>query len=159
MSRKPSAKKVIDTVPPVGDVKKKKAGADSVSLVKDVVAKKDIKAEPVAEKAPRKPTVSATSRPAKKAQASKVPAVEIEKPAKKDKKRASAKTTIVRECFFTFPEVDYIKVSDLKKRAQTAGCGAKKSEVLRAGLKVLSSMSDADFLDVIRSVVNSRSDK
>lgn len=159
MSRKPSSKKDIDPVQPIIVAKKKNTKAEAVSLVKDVVAKKGTKAELATEKTPQTQTDSAAPKPAKKAQASKAPAVETEKTAKKDKKRASAKTTIVRECFFTFPEVDYIKVSDLKKRAQTAGCGAKKSEILRAGLTVLSSMSDADFLDVIRSVVNSRTDK
>ena len=53
---------------------------------------------------------------------------------------------------FTMPENDYAQFAELKKRCLQAGLHAKKSELLRAGLMVLSKMSDANLLKAMKQV-------
>ena len=68
-----------------------------------------------------------------------VEAVEVE--AKTDvKKIKSAKVKVVRDSF-SFPEQDYLKISELKKTCLAAGIHVKKGEILRAGLHLLSQLS------------------
>jgi hypothetical protein len=43
---------------------------------------------------------------------------------------------------FTIPKPEYTVLDELKQRAAQLGAPAKKSEVLRAGIKVLAAMSD-----------------
>ncbi len=59
---------------------------------------------------------------------------------KSEKKHHKGK--IVRDSF-TIPENEYIVLAALKKRCLAAGVAVKKSELLRAGLKALSDMSQA----------------
>lgn len=44
---------------------------------------------------------------------------------------------------FTMPKEEYAQIAALKKRLDALGKPAKKSELLRAGLKLLSGLSDA----------------
>lgn len=44
---------------------------------------------------------------------------------------------------FTMPKDEYAQIAELKKRLERAGQPAKKSELLRAGLALLSKMDDA----------------
>ncbi|WP_446811343.1 hypothetical protein ACH50O_07210 [Methylomonas sp. 2BW1-5-20] len=60
------------------------------------------------------------------------------------KKRKSGKTKVIRDSF-SFPESDYRKISELKKACLSAGMHVKKSEVLRAGLYLLTQL-DAEAL-------------
>lgn len=46
---------------------------------------------------------------------------------------------------FTMPKEEYAQIAALKKRLETLGKPAKKSELLRAGLKLLSSLSDTEL--------------
>ena len=91
-------------------------------------------------KAPRK-AVTAVKRPAAKAvakaatQAPPTVSPEIAKP---------KKPKLVRDGF-TFPESDYALFAQLKKRALQLGLEVKKSELLRGGLRVLSSLDDTNF--------------
>lgn len=80
-------------------------------------AKKAVK--PVVKSAVRKP-VNTTPEPAAK------------KPEKK------SKVKIVRN--FSMPQAEYRKIADIKEACLKAGLQVKKSEVLRAGLKVLGKM-------------------
>lgn len=56
------------------------------------------------------------------------------------KKRKVSKTKVIRDSF-SFPEHDYRKISELKKTCLAAGIHIKKSEVLRAGLYLLTQLS------------------
>ncbi|MDR3412668.1 MAG: hypothetical protein P4L87_17280 [Formivibrio sp.] len=121
-------------------------------------------AKPVASKAvaPKatiaKPTAKSTPRTVKPAKAippvvvSEIPAV-AEKPAVeiKAKKQTPKKPKLVRDSF-TFPESDYALLAELKQRALGAGHEVKKSELLRAGLKVLASMTESNLLTALSEV-------
>ena len=54
------------------------------------------------------------------------------------------KPKLVRDSF-TIPKSEYAVLESLKQRAAKAGALAKKSEILRAGIKALSAMDDAAF--------------
>lgn len=66
-------------------------------------------------------------------------------------KPGSRKAKLVRDSF-TFPEQDYALFAQLKTRALSAGREVKKSELLRAGLATLASMTERSFLRVIDAV-------
>jgi len=60
---------------------------------------------------------------------------------------------------FAMPKNEYHALSDLKLRSARLGMPAKKSEILRAGVAVLSKMSDTGFaaaLDAIPSLKTGR---
>ncbi len=68
------------------------------------------------------------------------------------------KVKLVRDSF-AMPKNEYLALSDLKLRSARLGLPAKKSEILRAGVAMLSKMSDAGFaaaLDVIPSLKTGR---
>ena len=70
-----------------------------------------------------------------------VEAVEVEIEEKTDiKKIKSAKVKVIRDSF-SFPEQDYLKISELKKTCLAAGIHVKKGEILRAGLHLLTQLS------------------
>ncbi len=56
------------------------------------------------------------------------------------KKSKIAKTKVIRDSF-SFPEQDYLKISELKKTCLAAGIHVKKSEILRAGLHLLTQLN------------------
>jgi len=114
-----------------------------------------------------KPLVKATSRPANKP-ASKAIAKAAAKPATKPVVKsaepaaslAQAKTAaeqklkkpkLVRDSF-TFPKDEYQAIATLKQRALSLQHSTKKSEILRAGLKLMSSLNDKAFLAALTSV-------
>jgi hypothetical protein len=90
---------------------------------------------------PRKPAAKKTA-PAPKAAAEEAAA----KPAKKPKKekKAEGKVKVVRDSF-TMPQADYDLIGTLKHKALQAGIHAKKSELLRAGLQLLSGLGAAQL--------------
>ncbi len=53
---------------------------------------------------------------------------------------------------FTFPESDYALFALLKKRALAGGCEIKKSELIRAGLILLNTLSDAALIDALNKI-------
>src|SRR5258708_23847385 len=55
------------------------------------------------------------------------------------------KPKLVRDSF-TIPKAEYTVLGALKQRAVQLGQQSKKSELLRAGVKALSAMADAEFL-------------
>ena len=68
------------------------------------------------------------------------------------------KIKLVRDSF-TIPKIEYLTLSNLKLRSARLGAPAKKSEILRAGIAVLSKMSDTEFtaaLDAIPSLKTGR---
>lgn len=72
---------------------------------------------------------------------------------KKDsgKKIKPTKTKAIRDSF-TFPEHDYRKISEIKKTCLAAGIHVKKSEVLRAGLYLLSQLSLDELKQAVENV-------
>ncbi len=61
------------------------------------------------------------------------------------------KPKLVRDSF-TIPKTEYAVIDDLKARSARLGQPAKKSEVLRAGIKLLSGLTDAALLAALGQV-------
>ena len=129
-------------------------------------------AKAAAAKPVEKPPVKAPTKPAEAKPIAKAPAKAVAKPAPKvkpaDPKPAAAKpvqkavpapakpekgksSRVIRDSF-TFPEADYQKISALKKDCLAMGINAKKSEILRAGLHMLASLSKAKLKETISKV-------
>jgi hypothetical protein len=53
---------------------------------------------------------------------------------------------------FTMPKAEYSVFDELKQRAGKLSSAAKKSELIRAGIKALAAMSDAAFLTALKAV-------
>ena len=87
---------------------------------------------------------SATRRTAQ-TQSATLPKPKIEKPTKFKKMK------LVRDRF-TIPKTEYAVVDELKERANKLAHKAKKSELLRAGVKALAAMPDAAFLGALNAV-------
>ena len=71
---------------------------------------------------------------------------ETNPPAKKSK---TVKAKVIRDSF-SFPEQDYLKISELKKTCLAEGIHVKKSEILRAGLHLLTQLN----LDELKKAVD-----
>ena len=71
---------------------------------------------------------------------------EANPPAKKSK---IVKAKVIRDSF-SFPEQDYLKISELKKTCLAEGIHVKKSEILRAGLHLLTQLN----LDELKKAVD-----
>ena len=102
--------------------------------------------EPPVEKEVNK-NASKKSSIVKSSQASEIKAavetVEVEKeikPAIKNRKNKIDKAKVIRDSF-SFPEQDYLKITDLKKTCLAAGIHVKKGEILRAGLHLLTQLN------------------
>lgn len=61
------------------------------------------------------------------------------------------KPKLVRDSF-TIPKPEYLVLDELKQRATRLTRPAKKSELLRAGIKMLAALSDAAFLTALAQV-------
>ena len=61
------------------------------------------------------------------------------------------KPKLVRDSF-TIPKAEFTVLQDLKQRAGKGGTAAKKSEILRAGIKALAAMNDAAFAAALGAV-------
>jgi hypothetical protein len=83
------------------------------------------------------------------AQAAPTPAVESSATAAASRHRPSPK--LVRDSF-TIPKTEYSVLEGLKVRAANLTRPVKKSELLRAGIAVLSTMSDKAFLAALKGV-------
>ncbi len=59
---------------------------------------------------------------------------------------------VIRDSF-TMPEADYELIGPLKKRCMKAGIGVNKSELLRAGLRALTEMSDRELAQHVDRLV------
>jgi hypothetical protein len=93
---------------------------------------------------PAKPGTSKAALPPKPTAAKRAPT----KPAKPVKVK---KPKLVRDSF-TIPKAEYTVLVDLKARAAKLASPAKKSELLRAGVKALAAMSDVAFVAALKSV-------
>lgn len=82
------------------------------------------------------------ARPAPARATAAVKAVKSEKP---------RKPRLVRDSF-TIPKAEYTVLEELKKRLAALGTPAKKSELLRAGIKALAGMGDAALTGALAAV-------
>ena len=106
--------------------------------------------------APKAPKASKAAKPVKKAVAEKTPA---SKPAKaaaavkpsKATEPKGKKPKLVRDSF-TIPKDEYAVLDTLKDRATALAHPVKKSELLRAGLKVLAGLSDSALRSALQAV-------
>jgi hypothetical protein len=116
----------------------RKAATKAPLKAKSVVAKKPVK----------RPANQMTATPSKKAVAKpKVKAAPIAQAAETKHK----KPKLVRDSF-TFPKDEYQAIAGLKQKALGLKHSAKKSEILRAGLKLLSSLNEKAFLAALNNV-------
>jgi len=102
-------------------------------------------------KAPAKAPIKAKKVAAKKTPqktTAKVNAVSTSTPVVETKHK---KPKLVRDSF-TFPKDEYQAIAGLKQKALGLKHSAKKSEILRAGLKLLSSLNDKAFLAALTNV-------
>lgn len=95
---------------------------------------------------PLSPTAKAARTAVKSVQKAKAAGTDKDKDKEKDKK-----LKLVRDSF-TIPKAEYAVLEALKLRAAKAGAPAKKSEVLRAGIKTLAALSDDAFLAALGAV-------
>ncbi|MCX7258672.1 MAG: hypothetical protein NTZ64_18700, partial [Polaromonas sp.] len=68
------------------------------------------------------------------------------------------KVKMVRDSF-TMPKAEYAALDELKQRAALLGRPLKKSELLRAGVKLLATLPDAKFLAALAEVPALKSDQ
>ena len=95
--------------------------------------------------APRKTSAASTVTTAPKPTPAKEPAAAAEKEHKVKKPK------LVRDSF-TIPKDEYAGIDALKMRAAALSHPAKKSELLRAGLKALAGMSDSALRAALKAV-------
>jgi len=104
-------------------------------------------AQPTAKKTVRKAAKKAPRKSAVKAPV-KVKADTTAQPAAETKLK---KPKLIRDSF-TFPKDEYQAIAGLKQKALGLKHSAKKSEILRAGLKLLNSLNDKAFLTALTNV-------
>ena len=135
-ARKPAAKKPATPVKAALKVAAKRSVKAAVKPVAKAVSK------PVA-----KPVVNAVAKPVIKV---------VRKPValalpKTDKSSKDKKPKLVRDSF-TIPKTEYTALDELKQRTGKLLATAKKSELIRAGIKALAAMSDAALLAALKAV-------
>ncbi len=99
-------------------------------------------------------TTSKKSAPTKTSATSEIEApeaVNINDEALTEKKKKSLKKNVIRDSF-SFPEHDYLKITELKKTCLSQGVHVKKGEVLRAGLLLLSKLSIEELILAVEQV-------
>ncbi len=116
------------------------------STIESIETETALPAKKVApKKAPKKQAAAKLAEPeinVKKAES------EAQKPLKKKK---AAKAKVIRDSF-SFPEEDYQKISALKKTCLSAGVHIKKSEILRAGLHLLTKLDIESLKQALEQV-------
>ena len=100
---------------------------------------------PTATKAPAKAKPVVATKKAPAVIATQVAVALTDKPSKPKKPK------MVRDSF-TIPKSEFTVLQDLKERSNKLARPAKKTELLRAGIKALAALSDAEFLKAIEAV-------
>ncbi len=119
----------------------------TTELVKkvDIATKRGLATNP---KSPLKPQTKAKKGPTTASAPASKKAVAAAGTVKSEK---SKKPKMVRDSM-TMPKAEYAVLADLKLRASNLTKPIKKTELLRAGVKALAAMSDANFLAALRAV-------
>jgi len=121
----------------------RKPAAKATAAKPAAPAKPATAAKPAAAVKPAAPKAAPTAtKAAPKAAATAKPQPKADKP---------KKPKLVRDSF-TIPKAEYAVLDELKQRAATLGAPAKKSEVLRAGIKALAQLPDAAFRAALAAV-------
>jgi hypothetical protein len=160
----PEEKNSETPVPVAADKLVSEAPAAAKVAAAKPVAKKAASAKPAAAKsaAPKLSRLEETKAKNKKAlaealamaqavqiaQPPKQPPATAAKPAKAAKAR---KPKLVRHAF-SMPEVEYAQLATLKKRIASLGGNVKRSELMRAGLALLSVLGDVELTAVMARV-------
>jgi hypothetical protein len=132
----------------------KKSPSVSAKASTKVIAKPTKPAAPVTAKRvtpkalPKKPVAT----PAKPLTRTAAPKTTTKVIVAKDVKAEKVKKPKLIRDSFTIPKAEYVVVEALKERAGKLARAAKKSELLRAGIKALAAMSDANFLSALNAV-------
>ena len=107
----------------------------------------------VAPKAAAKPVVKSAAMPTVKSKptAKTKPAAKPLESKTVAKDAKTKKPKMVRDSF-TFPKAEYAVLDALKLRAAKLGSPAKKTELLRAGVKAIAAMQDDAFLAALKVV-------
>jgi hypothetical protein len=79
--------------------------------------------------------------------------VDLNAEASAGKEGKTPKTKLVRDSF-TIPKSEYVTLNELRQRSTKLAQPAKKSELLRAGIALLKSLSDQAFLEALAAVPN-----
>lgn len=115
---------------------------------------------PVARKAstkrvakPAAPATNVVTKPAAKVPAKQNLAPKVASQPITEKPLKAKKIKMVRDSF-TMPKPEFSVLDVLKLRAAQLSAPIKKTELIRAGIKALAAMTDADFLLAIRAVPN-----
>ena len=137
--------------------------ATATTQISQPTAKKTLRK--AAKRAPRKTAVKAPVKAkaiVNKKPANKTAATPAKKAATQPKVKAAPKVPPVVEArlkkpklirdSFTFPKDEYQAIAGLKQKARGLKHSAKKSEILRAGLKLLSGLNDKAFLAALTNV-------
>jgi hypothetical protein len=140
-----AAKKAVQQATNVPAPAAPSSKADAKSDTKpDTKVSKPAKEDKAAAKAAGKSAKPAAAEKAK-------PVKAAAKEAKEAKEPKAKKPKLVRDSF-TIPKDEYAVIDDLKLRGAQLGHQAKKSELLRAGLKLLASLNDQQLLAALRAV-------
>lgn len=122
-----------------------------------MATRKPATAVPAAPAAAKKSPAAKTSRAATKSPAVKKPVAATPVPAPAPAPAAAApapekkREKLVRDSF-TLPKGEYAALAALKKRAEGLARPAKKSEVVRAGIALLTALDDAALLAALAAV-------
>jgi hypothetical protein len=163
----PEEKNSETPVPVAADKLVSEAPAAAKVAAAKPVAKKAASAKPAAAKsaAPKLSRLEETKAKNKKAlaealamaqavqiaQPPKQPPAPAAKPAKAAKAAKTRKPKLVRHAF-SMPEVEYAQLATLKKRIASLGGNVKRSELMRAGLALLSVLGDVELTAVMARV-------
>jgi len=105
-----------------------------------------------------KPAGRTPKPPARKTRAAKAKKTIVAKPVEKANAKAAVtepakvkKAKLVRDSF-AIPKAEYSVLDELKLRAIKLARPVKKSELLRAGIKALTAMSEKAFLEALKAV-------
>ena len=144
---KKAAAKAPTTRKAAVEVKPPRAPAAGRPVAARPVAARPVAARPVAARpVAAKPVAAKPAAPAPRAIPKAAP--KLAKPQKAPKFK---KIKPVRDSF-TMPKAEYAALDTLKLRAARLASAVKKSELLRAGVKALTAMSDAEFLAAVKAV-------
>ena len=123
------------------------------SAVKSAVSAKRVpsKAARAPAKSPAKPPLKTAAKTPVKAKLSPQAKTAVKTAVKPVKVEKAKKPKMIRDSF-TIPKTEYVVIDALKERAGKLSRAAKKSELLRAGVKALAAMSDAAFLAALTAV-------
>jgi len=155
MSANESTKTTSAPKAPVAATTSKVTAKAATKVVAKKVAAKTVVAKVAPKAAAAKPTSKLANKaaPQAAAKATAKPATTAVKPsaAPKAKPVKVKKPKMVRDSF-TMPKAEFAVIDALKNRAANLKKPAKKTELIRAGIKALAAMSDAAFTAAIAAV-------